>query len=209
MPSGPRSVNSFIDTARRAQILASAIETIAEEGYLQASVVRIARRAGVSRGVITYRYPGKHDLVLDLITEIYLTAARIMLPAVDAEPTYAGKLAAYIRSNGAFIDTHRSHAMTVLDVWTSFRTDDGRRLDQLLATHTVPPELARLDPGWILREGQERGEFADFPVRSTTTAVRGAIDGAVLQLSHDPGFDVTGYVEDLVHLFDRATRRDR
>lgn len=209
MPSETRSVNSFIDAARRAQILACAIETIAEEGYLRASVVRIAQRAGISRGVITYRYPGKHDLVLDLITEIYVTAARIMLPAVDAAPASAGKLAAYIRSNGAFIDTHRAHAMTVLDAWTSFRTDDGRRLDQLLATHPVPPEMARLDPGWILREGQERGEFGDFPVRSTSTALRGAIDGAVLQLSQDPAFDVTGYIEDLVHLFDRATRSDR
>jgi AcrR family transcriptional regulator len=209
MGSGVQEGSSFIDAARRAQILGCAIETIAEEGYLQASVVRIARRAGISRGVITYRYPGKDDLVFDVITEIYRVAAGIMLPAVDAEATFAGKLAAYIRSNGVFIDTHRPHAMAVLDIWTSFRTDDGKRLDQVLAAHPVPADMVRLDPEWILRDGQQHGEFAEFPTRSTATALRQAIDGAVLQLSLNPDFDVVGYVEDLVHLFDRATRGDR
>jgi AcrR family transcriptional regulator len=201
--------NSFIDEARRAQILATAIEAIADEGYLHASVVRIARRAGISRGVITYRYPGKDDLVLEVVAEIYAAAARIMLPAIDAETTSAGRLAAYIRSNGVFIDTHRRHAVALLDIWTSFRTDDGKRLDQVLAAHPVPPDTARLDPATILIEGRRSGEFADLDPLVAAVAIRQAIDGAVLLLSRDPAYDVIGYTENLVHLFDRATRADR
>jgi hypothetical protein len=37
-------------------------------------------------------------------------------------------------------------------------------------------------------------------------ALRQAIDGAVLALSHDPEYDVIGYCRELVELFDRPTR---
>lgn len=46
---------SFIEAARRAQIVESAIETIAEAGYARASMAQIAPRAGISKGVTTSR----------------------------------------------------------------------------------------------------------------------------------------------------------
>jgi AcrR family transcriptional regulator len=39
---------SFIEEARRGQIVAATIATIAEIGYAKASFVQIARRAGIS-----------------------------------------------------------------------------------------------------------------------------------------------------------------
>jgi AcrR family transcriptional regulator len=200
-------MQTFIDAARRAQIIQCAIEAIAEQGYMQASVVQIARRAGISRGVISYRYPGKDDLIYDVVTEIYAIAARIMLPAIDAEPTAAGKLSAYIRSNADFIDRHRQHSLALFDIWTSFRTAEGERLDQVLVKHEVPADLVRLDPQWILHEGQQNGEFCDFAVDAVALALRQSIDGAVLRLSLNPEFDVIGYGAELVPLFERATRR--
>jgi AcrR family transcriptional regulator len=53
---------TFIEAARRAQIVTAAIETIAGLGYGQASLARIAERAGTSKGVISYHFPGKDDL---------------------------------------------------------------------------------------------------------------------------------------------------
>ena len=43
-PGETASERTFIETARRAQIVASAIDTIAEAGYAQASFARIAER---------------------------------------------------------------------------------------------------------------------------------------------------------------------
>ncbi|MGA9830159.1 MAG: TetR family transcriptional regulator, partial [Trebonia sp.] len=51
-PGGQRKARTFIETARRAQIMAAAIDTIAELGFGQASLARIAERAGTSKGVI-------------------------------------------------------------------------------------------------------------------------------------------------------------
>jgi DNA-binding MarR family transcriptional regulator len=49
-PPGLQKDRTFIETARRAQIMAAAIDTIAELGYGQASLARIARARADRRG---------------------------------------------------------------------------------------------------------------------------------------------------------------
>ena len=60
------SERTFIETARRAQIVAAAIDTIAEVGYARASLVRIASRIGISRGLISYHFAGKDELIKEV-----------------------------------------------------------------------------------------------------------------------------------------------
>jgi hypothetical protein len=56
---------SLTATARRAQIIAATIETIAELGYGQASFGRIAERAGLSSTrLISYHFADKQELLL-------------------------------------------------------------------------------------------------------------------------------------------------
>ena len=57
--TGQKTGRTFTETARRAQIIAAAIDTIAELGYGQASLARIAETAGTSKGVIIYHFGGK------------------------------------------------------------------------------------------------------------------------------------------------------
>jgi AcrR family transcriptional regulator len=201
---------TFVERARRAQIVECAIELVAEVGYGQASVSKIAERAGVAKSVVLYYFAGKEELVHTLVMEIFLASVPVMVPAIVAEPTAAGKLRAYIRSNGEFIHTHRQHALAMLDIWMSYRSASGQRLDEVMAESTAqqPPQgdLALLDPAAILELGQRTGEFRDFPAQPMAIAVRQAIDGAVIQSSRDPGFDVLGYCEELVTIFDLATK---
>jgi TetR/AcrR family transcriptional regulator, fatty acid metabolism regulator protein len=198
---------TFTEQARRAQLIGCAVELIAEHGYMQASVSRIAERAGVAKSVVLYHFESKDELVGAVITDIYLTAAAIMVPAIEAESTAAGKLRAYIRSNAAFIDAHREQALTVLEIWTSYRTSSGLRLDEAAAQSEPGGDLAKLDPEPIFRLGQEIGEFREFPPQAMAVAMRQAVDGAVLMCSRDRDFDVLGYCEELVTVFDLATRK--
>jgi AcrR family transcriptional regulator len=48
-PIGQEATRTFTETARRAQIVAAAIETIAELGYGQASLARIAETRAPAR----------------------------------------------------------------------------------------------------------------------------------------------------------------
>jgi AcrR family transcriptional regulator len=201
------SSDTFTERARRAQIVQCAIELIGERGYAAASVARIAERAGVAKSVVLYYFRGKDELVGAIVTEIFTAAAATMLPAIDAEKTAAGKLAAYIRSNADYLQTHRGYAMALLEIWTSFRTSDGLRLDEAAAQSKPDGDLARLDPESIFRLGQKRREFRAFDPQAMAIALRQAIDGAVLHSSRDPHFDIDAYCEELVTIFDLATRR--
>src|SRR5215831_7463652 len=101
MLSNPRVRFWFSERGWRAYGLrvAAAIDTIAELGYGQASLARIAETAGTSKGVIIYHFGGKDELIRELVAELVARGVAYMEPQIDAEPTGAGKLRAYIESN--------------------------------------------------------------------------------------------------------------
>jgi TetR/AcrR family transcriptional regulator, fatty acid metabolism regulator protein len=197
---------TFTEEARRAQIIERAIELVAEVGYANASVSRIAERSGVAKSVVLYHFAGKDELVGAMVTRIFTAAAEAMIPSIDAEPTAAGRLRAYVRSNLGFIERHREYALALLDIWTSYRTAGGQRLDEAAAPIPEDAELALLDPELIFREGVATGEFRPVSGRSMSIALRQAIDGAVLEISRDAGFDLHGFGADLITLFELGCR---
>ena len=92
--SVPAENASFAETARRAQIVDCAIDTIAEMGFAKASVDQIAKRAGVSKGVITYHFPNKQEIVDAIIEKVLAAGRTYMVPRIMAETSAAGRLRA-------------------------------------------------------------------------------------------------------------------
>ena len=129
------------------------------------------------------------------------------MPAVEAEATATGKPRTYIRANGEYIETRRSFALALLDI-DEFPLKSGLRLDAAAAQAKPEGGLAKLDPEPILELGQRNREFRSFDPTTMAVALRQAIDGAVLLVARDPDFNIARYCEELVTLFDRATRRD-
>ena len=74
-PENEPKGQTFIEKARRAQIVAAAVEVIAEVGYAKASLAAIAVRAGISKGVISYHFSGKDELMVTIVETIYGDAA--------------------------------------------------------------------------------------------------------------------------------------
>jgi AcrR family transcriptional regulator len=67
-----RTRPTLTEQARRAQIIAAAMETIAELGYAHASFAQIAKRAGLSStGLISYHFASKKELDWAVVKEIY------------------------------------------------------------------------------------------------------------------------------------------
>jgi AcrR family transcriptional regulator len=78
-PAGARSLRegvgrTFIEGARRAQVVAAAIDAFADLGYAAASLARIAEYAGTSKGVVTYHFEGREDLVRAVYAEVLARA---------------------------------------------------------------------------------------------------------------------------------------
>jgi TetR/AcrR family fatty acid metabolism transcriptional regulator len=194
---------SFIEKARRAQIVECAIETIASVGCARASLAQIAERAGISKGVISYHFAGKAELIEQVVHAVYAAAGSFMAPRVEHEPTVAGMLRAYIESNLQFMRSHRTHMLALIDIWANFRPRDGEP-SPLAALHQTG--LTHLEG--LLAYGQEQGEFRRFAPRVMALVIRKAIDEVAYQIATQDDFDLDAYAHELVVLFDRATSRD-
>src|SRR6478736_9249740 len=201
-PIGQESTRTFTETARRAQIMAAAIDTIAELGYGQASLARIAETAGTSKGVIIYHFGGKDELIRELVAGLVARGVAYMEPQVDAEPTGAGKLRAYVESNLAFMGENRNHMVAIFEIALNARAADGSRLYDVSVQDTGVAALEQL-----LAYFQGTGEFrAGFDPHVMAMAIRAAIDAVPAQLARDPALDVGHYAREIADLFHLATR---
>ncbi len=193
---------TFTEAARRAQLIECAIETIATLGYAQASLAQIAKRAGISKGIIIYYFSSKEALVEQIVTEIYTAAVQAVSPQITAQPTAQLRLQAYIRSAVDYIGTHRMPMVALLEIALNFRTADGK----LRYRGTEEWVLTALEA--LLRQGQEEGEFRAFDLRVMAVTIRRAIDAVAPLLAAHPTLDTDSYARELVTLFDRATRKE-
>lgn len=192
---------SFIEEARRAQIVTAAIETIAEVGYHRASMGKIGTRAGISRGLISYHFAGKSELISQMVTTVYTDAAAFMGPMIDAETTPAGQLRAYIASNLEYMRTYPARMVAIVEVLTSGGLADLPDAD--------PAEIDRqmlLPLEQVFAAGQASGEFRDFDATIMARIVRGAIDAVPTALSRDPDLDLGRYLQEITTAIDHATR---
>ena len=186
------------ETARRAQIVEAAIETIAEVGYARASFAQIAKRAGLSStGLISYHFASKDELIEQVVTTIFRMIGEFMAERMAQPPSASEALRAYIEANAAFTGTHRTQMKALLDIFMN----GGLHYDETTELTVVSP----LEE--ILRRGQESGEFRAFDTRVMATVIQRAVDGLPFLLATYPDVDVDAYAREVVTLFDLATRR--
>lgn len=176
---------------------------IAERGYSNASMAEIAKRAGVSKGVISYHFAGKRELIQEVVKTVMEKAGAVMLPRILAEHSAAGMLRAYIESNLEFLGSHRNHILAVANIAIAAREVDGKPIIDL--TLGFQPAVRALQE--MLRSGQERGEFREFPTRVMAVTIRNAIDSLATILAADPELDLKLHATELTTLFNLATRK--
>lgn len=194
---------SFIETARRAQIIDQAIETINELGYAQASLAQIADKAGISKGVITYYFATKEELLRQVAIEIFTAAEQSVRPQIAAQPTAQLRLQAYIRSAVEYIGSHRSQMVALIEILTQYRGAAAKPIFDQDLQETILTNLEAL-----LRKGQEEGEFRSFDPRVMAITIRRAIDAVPYLHAANPDLDAAAYAQELATLFDRATRKE-
>jgi TetR/AcrR family transcriptional regulator, fatty acid metabolism regulator protein len=192
---------TFIEEARRRQIVEAAIEVIADGGYAQASMERIALRAGVSRGLISYHFAGRDDLMAAVVAKDFTEGAAFMRSRVEAASTPSDVLSTYLQSNVEYMRDHRSELIAVVEIGRSGnRVGLRERMDDL--AHAVVA-LER-----VLRWGQEEGEFRDFDPHVMAVAIRSVIDTLPHHMRADPDLDLDVCAREIVTMFALATRKD-
>ncbi len=197
-----RKKPTFIEEARRRQIVRSAITTIASGGLAQASLARIADEVGISKSVISYHFDGRDELIEEIVTALLSEANRFIRSRVERETGCPAKLRAYIEASFTFMAEHRENFVAMVDIWGSFGTVEAKR-----AFNATAYDPCRRHIEAILRQGRLDGDFRDFTPRTLAATIQGAIDGVMLQWVFDEGaVDLVECAAELTAMFDLATR---
>jgi TetR/AcrR family transcriptional repressor of bet genes len=183
---------SFIEEARRAQIIEAAIDVIAELGAPQASLAKIANRASISTSLILYHFKDKEALLAAALASIVTDWEAPAKAAIAQQSTASAQLRSYIEARLVYIGTRPKQSIAMINLLFTVRPSDNTQ-----AYRTEERGFELDDIVTILRNGQQNGEFNSFDVSHMAMMIRSTID-QFLGYSQVPDIDLEHYVQDLL-----------
>ncbi|MER7209079.1 helix-turn-helix domain-containing protein [Streptosporangium sp. NPDC020072] len=182
--------------ARRAQIASATIAVLAERGYAETTFEAICEHAGLSsKRLISYHFSTKEQLFEAVVGQVTADAAAFMRPRLDAATGARALLEAYIRANIAFVAAHPGHVRAIQQIVYNHVPVGGREHDAAIGRLVA-----------LFEDGQRAGTFRAFDGELMGTALRSAIDATADRVVN--GHDADHCADELVEIFDRATRAE-
>ena len=192
---------TFTQQKRRDQLIGCVIDALAELGFQGTSVAEVAQRAGVSKGVVTYHFPAKDDLILAAVARIFdsvTEALETRLRTTSPETFVADYINAWVEYYG----TETRYMLAIREIWGNFRDAAGH---QHFGSQAVEGELGVVQR--VFEYGQAQGILGTFDPRVMAVSIKAALDALLNELANDPDLDLETYGAELVALFQRATQR--
>ncbi len=199
--AGNGKKRSFIEEARRTQIIEAAIDTIAQSGYADASLARIAERAAISKGVISYHFNGKDELLEQVVVQVYDGIAADVTPKILAQPSAREALRTHILEVARYMQARPTRLLALSAIFTSAREPDGTLRYGAADNEPIYQGLEEL-----FRRGQQAGQFHGFGVRVMAVTLQGALDAMFDYWVTHPEHDLEAHARQLAETFDLATR---
>jgi TetR/AcrR family transcriptional regulator, fatty acid metabolism regulator protein len=198
--------STFTQQKRRDQFVHCMTDLIADVGFARASIGELARRAGVSKGVVTYHFAAKDDLIRAVIGDVIGSMEQYLEPRLlAAEPTRFPErfVAAYVTAWAGYYRSHPRQVRALVRIFNAFRDESGSP-NQAFSVRAG--EVAALEH--VLRAGQDIGRLGSFDPHVMASVIKAAVDDLLAQFVNHPDLDLEGHASQLVILFERATRRD-
>lgn len=199
---GEAGAVTFTQQKRGEQLVECAIDAIVERGFQGASVGEVAQRAGVSKGVVTYHFAAKDDLIFAAVARIFdsiTEALETRLRGTSADTFVADYINAWVDYYG----TETRYMLAIREIWGNFRDEGG---EQHFGPQAVAGELGVVQT--VLEYGQAQGTLGKFDARVMAVSIKAALDALLDQFASNPELDLEAYGAELVTLFERATRPD-
>ena len=200
--AGESGAGTFTRAKRRDQLVDCTIDAIADVGFARASVAEVARRAGVSKGVVTYHFPAKDDLISAVIQDVLGSMAEFVTPRVmAADPRQFPErvIAPYITAWIDYFRTHTREVLALVRIYNSFRDESGRPSPAFSAR---ADDIAQITGA--LERGQARGYLGSFSAPVLAALMKAALDDVLSQYADNPDLDLEAYGAALITLFERA-----
>lgn len=187
---------------RRQQILAGCIRVLARDGYQQATLARVAREAGVSKGLVSH-YFGDRDSLMDqtaiaIIDDLRTGVAR----RIDTSAAAPEVVRSAVREAAGLGRTSPDQLRAVDELVHNLRDADGRpRLDLTVYENTYRAQRQ------LFRRGQTEGTLRQFDTRAMAVVYQGAIDAMIGYLDAHPDVDREEFAATTAELLITAIRR--
>lgn len=193
---------TFIEEARRKQILEIAIQEIEERGYRNTTIQDIARKANISKGVIYYHFNTREELLSEIWSVLLEELFEYRKKRVERQKTAQEMLQAYVNANFEFIKVNFNKFIALFSMGIDLNPSDNR-------TFPWSMDINKRCFGYlsgILELGQQNKEFGPFPVARVAPIIQGALDGLILQWVATPNLvDFNGCRKVLMEIIEQYT----
>ncbi|KAF1681473.1 fatty acid metabolism transcriptional regulator FadR [Bacillus sp. SKDU12] len=177
------------------QIIDAAVEVIAENGYHQSQVSKIAKQAGVADGTIYLYFKNKEDILISLFKEKMGQFIERMEEDIKEKTTAKEKLALVISKHFSLLaDDHNLAIVTQLELRQS-NLELRQKINEVLKGY-----MNILDN--ILTEGIQSGELKEgLDVRLARQMIFGMIDETVTTwVMNDQKYDLAALSDSVLEL---------
>jgi len=193
---------TFIEEARRKQILEIAIHEIEKRGYRNTTIQDIAKQAEVSKGVIYYHFNSREELLNTIWSALIEELFEYRKIRVEQQKTAKGMLRAYAKAHFEFVKVNFNKFIALFSMGIDLSPADNQ-------THPWSRDINKRCFSYlagILEHGQQSGEFDSFPVAMVAPIIQGALDGLILQWVATPDLvDFIGCRQVLMDIIEQYT----
>lgn len=155
------------------QIIDAAVVVIAENGYHQAQVSKIAKQAGVADGTIYLYFKNKEDILISVFEEKMGSFVEKIEEKIAGKETAAEKLYMMVETHFKMLAEDRHLAIV-----TQLELRQSNKELRLKINEVLKGYLKLIDQ--ILIDGKERGEFSSqLDIRLARQMIFGTMDETV------------------------------
>ena len=163
---------------RRAQILAAALECFSATGFHGASMEKIAKTAGLSKGALYWHFKNKNDLFLGLF-DLFISENFDAWARIDRTDVLS-----ILNQQGELVLNRLLESRALLDVWLEFLSHREASEKMSMAYASSREMIAHL-----LLEGMQKGEIRTVNAIAFSGMFTAMLEGLLVQALLDSDFD--------------------
>ncbi|MED3395397.1 TetR/AcrR family transcriptional regulator [Bacillus wiedmannii] len=194
--------DSFIAEARREQIILACIDTLEEVGYNNLSLTKVAKRAKISTGLISYHFNDKLYLMNRTLQFLADKQHEFISNRVLLAQSEINKLEAFIEAHLAYQETHYKNNIALIEIVFNARNEEN--VPYYRIEDDEEDEALRTMLLDILKTGQQNGVFSNsFRIDTLASFILGAIEERMLKANSS--ISIENYSDELIKMVKKLT----
>ncbi|MCW1241717.1 MULTISPECIES: TetR/AcrR family transcriptional regulator [Bacillus] len=188
--------DSFIAEARREQIILACIDTLEEVGYNNLSLTKVAKKAKISTGLISYHFNDKLYLMNRTLQFLIAKQHEFISNRVLLAQSEINKLEAFIEAHLAYQETHYKNNIALIEIVFNARNEENIPYYRIEEEEEDALRTMLLD---ILKNGQQNEMFSNsFQTDTLASFILGAIEERMLKANSS--ISIENYSDELIKM---------